>query len=460
MNANRNIDSVYQSRFQVLVVTDDLESAKALSDACNRRGQDLNFCLYNGDKLRGVDTTIPDLVLMVLTDYIEHAERIKSVLSAHFSQRTLPFVGALFREGRYDDQTTFDSVIYAPAHPAQISQRVEAVLRLQRMEREIFHRVETYNEDFGINCSFSLDAIDRPFNILFVGKASPAFMTILNALQDNNVQVKAAFSSFSAFNYLHEEDFDAVVMNATENIAPSLLVAATMKRNSRLYNVPVIFLTSNNFNDVDEIYQKGGHDIILDTAEMPEIRGRILEAANFHRIHAHMKNALADLRFDGAIDLASRLFNREFLVKHLTRVLADCHKHKYDLSLIALKVHPSSLMKIPADRIAQAENQIGGMIRSLVRAQDICARVTNDVMILVFPEQNVDRLDAVLERISAIVECAAFDSGPQITNSPFTMTIDAVKVAPMSHETAEQVLTNAISELTYKHVPLSRTGTE
>ena len=238
-----NADSDIQSRFQILVVTDDLVAAKTLSESCSRRGQDLSFCLYNGDKLRGVTKEIPDLILMVLTDYIEHAERIKTALTSHFSQRTLPFVGALFREGRYEDDTTFDSVIYAPAHPAQISQRVEAVLRLQRMEREIFHRVETYNEDFGLDCSFSLDVINRPFNILFIGKATPNFMTILNALQDFNVNVTAAFSSFSAFNYLHEEDFDAVVMNATENMAPAILVAETMQRNSRLYNIPVIFLT-------------------------------------------------------------------------------------------------------------------------------------------------------------------------------------------------------------------------
>ena len=79
-------------------------------------------------------------------------------------------------------------------------------------------------------------------------------------------------------------------------------------------------------------------------------------------------------------------------------------------------------------------------------------------MILVFPEQNTESIDPILERISGIVDCAAFDAGPQVTNSPFTMSIDAVKVAPMQHETAEQVLTNAISELTYKHVPLGRSA--
>jgi len=223
-------DSDFQSKFQVLVVTDNLEAAKTLIPACHRKGQELTFCAYNGKKLRGAITQTPDAVLMLLTDYIEHAPQIKQALSAHFNGRTLPYIGALFREGRFDVGDTFDSIIYAPAHPSQISQRVEAVLRLQRMEREIIHRVETYNEDFGVECDFSLDAIDRPFNILFVGKATPAFMSILNALQGHNVNVTGAFSSYSAFNYLHEHEFDAVVMNAIEDTAPSILVTETMRR--------------------------------------------------------------------------------------------------------------------------------------------------------------------------------------------------------------------------------------
>jgi len=198
---------------------------------------------------------------------------------------------------------------------------------------------------------------------------------------------------------------------------------------------------------------------VQDIADLPEIRGRILEAANFHRLHAHMKKSLRDLRFDECTDLASRLFNRDFLICHLTRVVNYCQEHNYNLSLIALKVQANALVTIEPDRIAQAENQIGGMIRTLLRLQDISARITENTFVLVFPEQAVDRLEPILERITGIVDCAAFDAGYQENGgSPFTMSIDAVKVGRMPHETAQQVLTNAIAELTDKHIPLSLTG--
>lgn len=459
MNIATAHDSNFQSKFDILVVTDNLEAAKTLVPACDRRGQKLHFCTYNGKKIRGAVKDVPDAVLMLLTDYIEHASRIKQALSTHFDNYALPHIGALFREGRYQKENdTFDSVIYAPAHPAQISQRLESVLRLQRMEREIVHRVETYNQDFGIECDFSLDAVNRPFNILFVGKATPEFMVILNALYNYDVKITAAFSSYSAFNYLHEDEFDAVVMNAIDDIDPSIMVTETMRRNSRLYDIPVIFLTAEDVDNVETIYSSGVHDIIKQNAEMTEIRGRILESANFHRVHAHMKKALVDLRFDGCIDLASRLFNREFLIRHLNRIVTHCHTHKHQLSLIALRVSPNAPMNISSDRISQAENQIGGMLKALIRAQDISARVTNDTFILVFPEQSLDRLDPILERIAGIVDCAAFDSGVKNDGGPFTMSIDAVKVARMPHESAEQLLTNAVSELTHTHQSFSRTA--
>jgi len=451
-------DSGIKSRFTILVATDNLEAAKGLAPSFKRRGQKLKFCVYDGHKIDGATKQKPDAVLMVLTDYIEHAKRIKSALTQHFDGAVIPYIGALFREDTSEDDTIFDSIIYAQAHAAQISQRVEAVLRLQRMEREILHRVATYNEDFGIECDFSLEPIDRPFTILFVGKATPEFMSILNALQDQNISVTAAFSSYSAFNYLHESNFDAVVMNALETTAPSILITETMRRNSRLYDVPVIFLTGKDIEDIEVLYNKGGNDIIRENADMSEIRGRILEAANFHRIHAHMKKSLSDLRFDGCIDLSSRLFNRQFLLHHLNRIVKDCQENKHELSVIALRVTPNAPMSIPPDRIAQAENQIGGMLRTLLRVQDISARVSNDTYILAFPEQEVHRLDPILERITGIVDCAAFDAGNQQDGGPFTMSIDAVKAARLPHETAEQLLTNAISELTHKHIPFSKTA--
>ena len=118
------------------------------------------------------------------------------------------------------------------------------MIRLGQMEREIVRRVDTLREDFNIDYELSDEALRNPFRILFIGKATPDFMVIINALQKKNVEVVAAFTSFSAFDFLHERAFDAVVMNALEQSEPALTISETMRRNAKLFHVPTLFLVN------------------------------------------------------------------------------------------------------------------------------------------------------------------------------------------------------------------------
>ena len=88
-------------------------------------------------------------------------------------------------------------------HPSQIANRVNAMIRLGAMDAEITRRLETLREDFNQHPDIGDLSPDRKFRVLFIGKASPSFMVVINALQDKGVEVIAAFTSFSAFDYLH-----------------------------------------------------------------------------------------------------------------------------------------------------------------------------------------------------------------------------------------------------------------
>ena len=89
----------------------------------------------------------------------------------------------------------FDSILIEPCHPAQIVVRTTGLIRLAVMENEISLRLQTLNQDFDIDHVRPAPIESDPFNILFVGQASPEFMVIINALQKKHVQVIAAFTS-------------------------------------------------------------------------------------------------------------------------------------------------------------------------------------------------------------------------------------------------------------------------
>lgn len=434
------------SQQMVLIATDNINEAQYISDELKMQGYSTAFCEFDGKTLKGTPYQAPDAVLLVFTDYIEQSPKVVSALKNHFSPKAPPFIGALMRNATVIHDA-FDSVIFPPAHISQIANRVSSMIRLGQMEREINRRIITLKEDFDMDYTLSETAFNQSFKILFIGKATPDFMVIINALQTKNVEVVAAFTSFSAFDYLHDGEFDAVVMNALEQSEPALTISETMRRNAKLYNVPTLFLIdSETFTDHDLAYQKGARDIISTNAETEEISGRILELANYHRIHSQLKDEFQSLCAK-CVDTESGVFNEDFFRRHLRRIVTDMKTDAEKLTLIAIKAKPIAHTEIAAEKVSAAMAQVGQMLKNLVRMQDVTARITEDLFVIAFPEQGLHSVDGVIDRIEGIVDCAAFDSGDP-ESGPFTLSLNTAIVTHMGHESSDELLAHAVSELT------------
>lgn len=401
----------------VLVVTDNTQRADDIKNHLCR----LNFltkeCVFDGNVLRGAPNSAPNIILLALTDYIEKAPTIVAGLKKHYGDRDIPVLGTLARRADIDT-SCFQSVIYPPAHASQIATRVDSLVRLSAMEQEIMRRITTLKEDFDIDYKLEEDALSVPFKILFVGKPTPEFMIVINALQEKNVEVVAAFTTFSAFDYLYESQFNAVVMNALVDIEPPLTISATMRKNAKLYHVPTLLLVDGKkFDQTERAFERGARDLIEADADLEEISGRILELANYHRIHSQLKREFGGLGGDACLDVPSGTFNEKFFYNHLRRICEEMGPQEIPVSLLAIKIWPNAPYSVPPEEFADACTQVGTMIKNLVRMQDITARVEEDIFLVAFPHETTISLAPVIERISAIVDCAAFstsvkDQGP------------------------------------------------
>lgn len=446
MHSDSSVQNIAPTKSVVLIATDNMHESGFIGNTLSELGYDIQYCEFDGATLKGAPVVAPSAVLFVFSDYIEKTPSIVSALKSHFSHKDVPFIGALTREGNIDT-SVFDSVIFPPAHITQIANRVSSIIRLGQMEREIIRRVDTLREDFDIDYTLSDDVLLNPFRILFIGKATPDFMVIINALQKKNVEVVAAFTSFSAFDYLHERTFDAVVMNALEQSEPALTISDTMRRNARLFHVPTLFLVkSETFQDHDLAYKKGARDILYSDADTQEISGRILELANYHRIHDQLKSEFSAIGGEKCTDAPSGVFNRVFFNAHMSRVCKIMKSTREPLSLLTIKVRPNAHFEVSEDKISDAISQVGTMLKNLVRMQDITARIDESTYAIAFPGQNHTSVSPVLKRISAIVDCAAFDSGSS-ENGAFTVSLDTALIDMMPHEDSETLIETAISEL-------------
>lgn len=408
---SQNTPSRRLRKTRVLIVSDHPVESRDVARNLRALDLDVQLSLFDGQTLTAMPKSVPDAVLCHLIDYAEQGGKLATVIRSHFQSDHFPLIGAMSRPSA-EGAREFDSALFAPVHPAQIANRVNAMIRLGIMEGEITRRLETLRESFGETVSIGDLNPERKFRVLFIGKASPSFMVVINALQDKGVEVTAAFTSFSAFDYLHDVPFDAVVMNTLEHVEPAFSIAEAMRRNSKLYHTPTLFLINKqNFNDYDGAYQRGARDIIDCDADSLEISGRILELANYHRIHEQMKSDFKTIAVKHAVDNSETAFSQSFMRAHFPRILRDAQKSNRPVSLIGLRLNANSTEAVVDHAITSAFDQTAELIHNLVRMQDVVCRWDKNKFVLSFFDTNKVEARIILDRIKALLDCTVYSNG-------------------------------------------------
>ncbi|PHR93294.1 MAG: hypothetical protein COA69_04960 [Robiginitomaculum sp.] len=389
----------------VFILSDTGTSDEGLNQAFNARG----FAAYDLGLVSLLTKKMPALppkaiVLKVKTETTGIKKAIQTIKAA-YPGMNVPVL-ALLNSTLPLQTLQFDSSLLAPYHPVQVVLRTFGLIRLAEMEQEISLRLQTLEKDFQITPELPEQEQRDRFKILFIGKASPEFMIIINALQKEHVNVVAAFTSFTAFDYLYEQTFDAVVMNGLGGREPAFSVVQTMRKNAKLYHVPALLLVDSAFPDQNEAYNIGINDIIDAKAPLEDISSRILEQANFHRTHMNLKYEFSALGGTSCIDDTTGLYNRGFFNAHIARISKVYDKLDLPISLCLIRVCSDKQELGPAQNKV-VYKQIGSMIKNLVRMHDITARLNENVFAIAFPGQTTKALKPVADRISSILKCTS-----------------------------------------------------
>jgi len=386
----------------VLILSDALAPPDAIVSAFVDRG-------FSPIALPSGSGKLPDRAPVAVVVIVEKAsvqmDRVLISIKARYVGLNIPVLALMQSTPPLQDDR-FDSILIAPYHPAQIVLRTIGLTRLASMEQEIKLRLQTLEQDFGITHQRPQIQEKDPFNILFIGKASPEFMIIINALQRKNVRVVAAFTSFTAFDYLYEQTFDAVVMNGLVSVDSALSVTQTMRKNAKLYHVPALLLTNKiSSQEQKTVYEMGMNDILDAGAPLADISARVLEQANFHRMHSMLKDEFSVLGGEMCVDTSTQLFNKSFFNAHLSRVVKFYDVQDLPVTLCLIRISPDDNFDHDI-AIGASFSQIGVMIKNLVRLQDITARIETNVFAIAFPGQTAEQLKPVSERLNSILKCA------------------------------------------------------
>jgi two-component system cell cycle response regulator PopA len=343
--------------------------------------------------------------------YGDEAENLALRLKAASGDRGLPII-AIGLPGPATDPPAFDLSLAAPLHPFQAAYRLESLVRTATAQEELELRASTFAER-----GHQLDPPEEdnaPWRVLAIGEPAPQFLTLSNTLKASGADVVGAFTAYTAFDYLHEQPFEAVVLWTGDDHAEALSIAAGMRRNTRLYHIPaLLYLSPDSEITAADVYHRGVSDVASPHTPQTETASRIIELAKAYRRQSAIRRALNRARSSGLMEAATGLFTRDMFAAHLARLTQSARQRNRPLSVCVLKmVERGDLKQVRAEGwMDRAAPQIGSMIGRLVRAEDTAARLGPETFALALPSTRLQSGIAAGARIAAVIGCTAFDAG-------------------------------------------------
>jgi two-component system cell cycle response regulator PopA len=362
--------------------------------------------------------------------------------------RRLPVI-ALGPEVAEAPREAFDLTMAQAPHPAQAALRIEQLVRAAIAEEEFRLRQATFEQHGASLDDGSPDP--SPERILIAGAPDHRFIALSNTLNAAGAEVVAAPTPYTAFDYLHESAFDAAVLWGAPDHAPALSIASGMKRNTRLYHIPLaLYLRAEGEINLSELYNRGFSEVAAADTPEPEAAMRVLDLARTHRRHLAIRKALEGGRGAGIMDPATGLFTRHLFASHLARIAEGAAARRRPLSVCVLRVSENdSLGRARAGGwLDRAMPQIGAMVSRLVRVEDTAARLAPEVFALALPATPGPSARLAVERIAAVIGCTAFDAGPDQT--PFVVEFSVGVAEMMPGETAGALLERASADMQIK----------
>lgn len=431
---------------RVLILARDDSLAGPLAEGLDRLG-------WRTITARGVPAAVAALgdlqieaAIIDTGSYGDAAEELARQVKAAGGPRRLPVIAIGHPKGA--QPSACDLTLAAPLHPAQAAARLETLVRTATAQEELELRTATFAER-----GATLDPGepgDAPWRVLAVGEPAPRFLALSNALTRHGAEVIGAFTAYTAFDYLHEQPFEAVVLWGGDNEAEALSIAAGMRRNTRLYHIPAVLYLRSDDLSLAEVFHRGVSDVTTHATPDEETADRIVELARAYRRQVAIRKALNRARSSGLMDAATGLFTRDLFAAHLARLTRSAQARNRALSMCVLRLTERPELKTLREEgwVDKAVPQIGSMIGRLVRSEDTAARLGPETFALALPSTPLQSARAAAERISAVIGCTAFDAGEG--RPPFVVEFDVGVAQVEPGESAGRALERAAARLQAK----------
>jgi two-component system cell cycle response regulator PopA len=303
----------------------------------------------------------------------------------------------------------FDSWIALDAGPELLRRQLQAAARVGAAEEELRRRRLTAAE---LGCAGGEAPRRRRLKGLYIGAPSPFFLALERLFAQRQGLVTAAFSSFSGFDHLHDEFFDAVVLNGAADPATAIALCAALRRNASLHHIPtLVTIKADDEATRAAAIERGAVAVVGEDAPCDDAIAWLMDAIRRERRRLDAEHELRALR-DRMGDAATGLFTAQAFCAHVARLAEDHHLTGRKLSLIALRVMPAHGARTPSEgQWRKARTDVAALAARLIRDQDCGALTAEDVILVALPCTALAGARRTAERIASVVECTSFAAG-------------------------------------------------
>lgn len=342
----------------------------------------------------------------------------------------------------------FSGALTLDAPPKLLRSQIDAWIRVAIAEEERAQRIATA-EALGIAAPQGGEA--RKLKALYIGAPSAMFLALEQVLAEQGGLVAAAFSSYAGFDHLHDEPFDAVVLNGANDPSTAISLCAALRRNARLYHLPTLMLTRpGDAATAAAAIDRGASAICSTSHPCSASLGWLFEAVRRERRRRAAEHEMRALR-DVMGDPRTGLWQRRPFDVHLGRLAASHHASGRPMSLVALRVTPAIGAREPSEAAwRKGFTEIASLAARLMRDADCGVTLGSDLITLALPSSDLRSAKRTAERIASVAECTAFASG-EADAGPLVFEQSAVELQP--GESGAGMLARALRAIEVEAIP-------
>lgn len=278
-----------------------------------------------------------------------------------------------------------------------------APIRLHFARRVLARRAESALrretlESFGQAMATPRSRQSRHF--LYLGDASAMFPSLERRVQRRGDMLSAAFSGYTAFDYLHEGGFDAVVLDSSAPHIRADMFCDMISRSPTLIDTPLLVLVDGD-QPVSDTTLRVASDLIDRSSSVDRVFDQLTHLAS----ESDQAALVRQTPHGDVADPETGLFSRQFFETHLRRQVEWARDFDQPLSLMIIRFHEDA-----AASTGRALGHAARLLKSLLRSQDTPARMNWSTLLVSLPGADIDEALRAAGRVGDVMDATAFES--------------------------------------------------